>query len=194
MTDRSGPAPVFSHRPSTLPAHPGRPGNRFETNRYWRNRFRNCNGYGCWGYGYPWRGYNYPYWWGGYDSSYDQDYEHDRALAEQMDPSNPGQPQMPSPWGGYGYPDPYGPLPPRPTHPATSESQPGAAIIPATVLVFHDQHKLEIRNYAIFGGTLWNFLPQRIEKISLATLDLTATIKANDERGLTFRIPSDRRS
>jgi hypothetical protein len=57
------------------------------------------------------------------------------------------------------------------------------------VLVFRDQHKQEVHNYAIIGQTLWNFAPQRTEKIPLSDLDLPATTKANDDRGLTFRVP-----
>jgi hypothetical protein len=57
-------------------------------------------------------------------------------------------------------------------------------------LIFRDQHKLEIQNYAIVGQTLWIFSPQRAEKIPLSNLDLTATAKANDERGLSFKIPA----
>jgi len=60
---------------------------------------------------------------------------------------------------------------------------------PATVLVFRDQHRQEIQNYAIVGHTLWNFSPQRTEKISLSDLDLPATTKANDDRGVSFRLP-----
>jgi hypothetical protein len=66
----------------------------------------------------------------------------------------------------------------------------GAPVLPDTVLVFRDQHKQEIRNYAIVGQTLWNFASQRTEKIPLSNLDLPATAKANDDRGLTFRIPA----
>ena len=73
------------------------------------------------------------------------------------------------------------------------ESQPGAderaKNDPATVLVFRDQHQREIQNYAIVGQTLWSFTPQRTEKISLAQLDIPATEKANDDRGVEFRLP-----
>jgi hypothetical protein len=68
--------------------------------------------------------------------------------------------------------------------PRVTESDP-----PATVLVFRDQHKQEVRNYAIVGQTLWSFGP-RTQKIPLAELDVTATSKANDDRGLTFRVPT----
>jgi hypothetical protein len=61
---------------------------------------------------------------------------------------------------------------------------------PATVLVFRDQRKQEVQNYAIVGQTLWNFAPQHTEKIPLAELDVPATTKANDERGVSFRLPN----
>jgi len=69
-------------------------------------------------------------------------------------------------------------------------TSPNALIpLPATVLVFRDQHKQEIQNYAIVGQTLWNFSPQHTEKIPLSQIDLPATTKANDERGVDFRLP-----
>jgi len=49
-----------------------------------------------------------------------------------------------------------------------------------------------VQNYAIVGQTLWNFAPQHTQKIPLADLDLPATTKANDERGVDFRLPSAR--
>ncbi len=66
----------------------------------------------------------------------------------------------------------------------------GAPIIPTTVLVFRNQHKQEIENYAIVGQTLWSFSSQRTQKIPLTDLDLQATEKANDDRGVTFRVPT----
>ena len=67
----------------------------------------------------------------------------------------------------------------------------GSPIMAPTVLVFRDQHKQEVENYAIVGQTLWAFAPQHTQKIALAELDIPATIKANDDRGITFRIPID---
>ena len=72
--------------------------------------------------------------------------------------------------------------------PAARETE-GAPVSP-TVLVFRDQHQQEVGNYAIVGQTLWNFAPRRTQKIPLSDLDLVATTKANDERGLTFRAPA----
>ena len=57
------------------------------------------------------------------------------------------------------------------------------------MLVFRDQHREEIQNYAIVGQTLWNFAPKHTEKIPLSDLDLPATAKANEDRGVTFRVP-----
>lgn len=62
---------------------------------------------------------------------------------------------------------------------------------PATVLVFRDRRKQEVQNYAIVGQTLWNFSGQRTQKIPIADLDLAATAKANDERGVDFKVPAD---
>ena len=59
----------------------------------------------------------------------------------------------------------------------------------ATQLVFRDKHTEEIKNYAIVGQTLWVFTEERAKKIMLAELDLPATKKANDDRGVEFQIP-----
>jgi len=77
---------------------------------------------------------------------------------------------------------------PRPNQNASNDN-PGTPMYPPTVLVFRDQHKQEIQNYAVVGQTLWNFSSQKTERISLADLDLTATAQANEDRGLNFRIP-----
>lgn len=60
---------------------------------------------------------------------------------------------------------------------------------PATALVFRDQHVEEVRNYAISGGTLWVLNDQAAKKIPLAQLDLAATAKMNDDRGVDFQVP-----
>ena len=61
---------------------------------------------------------------------------------------------------------------------------------PSSVLVFTDGHRAEINNYAIAGDTLFDLsTPTHPHKISLAELNVAATIKANDERGLDFQLP-----
>lgn len=61
---------------------------------------------------------------------------------------------------------------------------------PPTLLVFKDGHTLEISNYAIVGATLFDLTPGHARKVSLADLDLDATGKQNDDRGVTFQLPS----
>ena len=60
-----------------------------------------------------------------------------------------------------------------------------------TVLVFRDGHKREVGNYAIMGQTVYVF-DERTQKISLADLDVPATVKANDDRGMEFKVPAQK--
>ena len=57
------------------------------------------------------------------------------------------------------------------------------------MLVFKDGHKSDVVNYAIVGDTLFDFGDGRTRKIRLADLDLPATQKANDDRGVDFQVP-----
>lgn len=157
-------------------------------NRRYRNfGFRNnCYGYGCWGYGYAgWYGGIDPWWWDS-GSSYDENYERDRELANEMNAQNLEEQRMLRQEQEDGDQDVYAHPPRREQEEPEPEA---AAILPGTVLVFRDQHKLEVQNYAIVGQTLWAFAPQH-QKIALSELDLAATTKANDDRGVTFRAPA----
>jgi hypothetical protein len=60
---------------------------------------------------------------------------------------------------------------------------------PATVLVFRDGHRTEVQNYAIVGSTVWLLSSARATKVPLADLDLDQTVKANEDRGLSFQAP-----
>jgi hypothetical protein len=60
----------------------------------------------------------------------------------------------------------------------------------ATVLVFRDRHSEEIENYAIVGKTVWVFTEQRARKVPIAELNVPATTKANEARGIDFRLPT----
>jgi len=73
--------------------------------------------------------------------------------------------------------------------PQADASEPVAAQ-PPTVLVFKDGHHSDVLNYAIVGDTLFDFSAGRTRKILLADLDLPATHKANDDRGVDFEIPA----
>jgi hypothetical protein len=157
---------------------------RFHDSRT-RVRFRTC--FRCRRrFVYPWAyaGYYDPYWWWDSGSSYDEDYERDRALAEQMDWQNLEEQRLLH----EGDQDAYAP---SSAAPSRGDNSPNAKSenTPATVLVFRDQRRMEVQNYAIVGQTLWAFAPQHNQKIPLSDLDLQATIKANDERGTEFRVP-----
>jgi hypothetical protein len=72
-----------------------------------------------------------------------------------------------------------------------AQTKPAAEVASTpTLLVFLDKHTQEVQNYAVVGGTLWIFGEQRATKLPLAWLDVDATIKANDERGVDFRLPN----
>ncbi|MGA9389682.1 MAG: hypothetical protein WBV69_04470 [Candidatus Sulfotelmatobacter sp.] len=158
--------------------------------------FRNCYGYRCGGaYGYPWLyGGIDPYWWWDSDSSYDQDQQYQIGLANEMNAESLDEQRMREQADQYSY-APYASASaassPRSRDSRTSD--PRAADKPEavspTVLVFRDQHKEEVQNYAIVGQTLWNFAPQHTQKIPLSDLDLPATEKANEDRGVSFRVP-----
>jgi len=144
----------------------------------------NCYRYGC-GYGYPYLGGGIdPYWWWNSGSSFDYDQQYQTGLANDMNAQSLDEQRMRQ----QGDQDLYArsaPPPPR-EHSELNEAA------PATVLVFSDEHKQEIHNYAIVGQTLWNFNPQHTQKIPLSDLDIPATTKENEDRGVDFRLPSGR--
>src|SRR5258708_5214186 len=80
---------------------------------------------------------------------------------------------------------------PRP-HAMQSADDPSLVSDPpqaATLLIFKDGRKLELGNYAIIGQTLFDLTPGHPRKVALADLDLEATQKQNDDRGVSFQIP-----
>lgn len=80
----------------------------------------------------------------------------------------------------------------RPARPA-QEPQPTEAEKPTppqpTVLVFKDGHQSQVINYAIVGSTLYEIEDGKTTKVALAELDLPATVKQNDARGVDFQVP-----
>ena len=120
----------------------------------------------------------------GDDDSVDVDYTYSRGVPRVYDRG---------PW----YRDaaaprqaPHEPAPKAAAAPVFAEPPEPVAAQPATVLIFKDGHKSEVQNYAIVGGTLFDFTDGRSHKIVLADLDLPATLKANDDRGVDFRLPA----
>lgn len=161
-------------------------GNRSRGVRIRSYGLRNGRDYG-YGYGYPYYGYYAgidPYWW--WDTySGDQDDAQQREEAAEMNAQNLEEQQALRQQDQDAYARPM----PRPRPAPAQAGQQQAANEPATVLVYRDEHQREIQNYAIVDGLLWSFTPQRTEKIPLAVLDIPATIKANEDRGVEFHLP-----
>jgi len=150
-------------------------------------------GYGRGGYGYS--SYAVPYYIP--TDGYGYDYVGGPELYSGP-PTGPYEPMMhmvaePPPLRyPYGEPDPA-PGPPD-YAPSTPQQQPvGRDAKPnePSVLVFRDGRQQEISNYAIMGQTVYVF-DKRTQKIALADLDVPATVKANDDRGLEFKIPAQK--
>lgn len=87
--------------------------------------------------------------------------------------------------------------PSSPAPKKTAGVTPAPAITPETdektsltVLVFTDGHRVEARNYAIVGQTLWIYTDQDSKKVPLADLDVNATKNANSDRGIVFQVPA----
>jgi hypothetical protein len=78
---------------------------------------------------------------------------------------------------------------PEPAHEPSPEPPTPAADQPETLLVFKDGRQLEVRNYAIVGDTLVDLTDGHRRKVPLAELDVQATAKQNDDRGIDFRLP-----
>jgi hypothetical protein len=111
-----------------------------------------------------------------------------------------------SPYPGYPYPAQYAP-PPNYYSPYSSPPPVNSAPAPQsyqqrrsgrddsasdnaepTVLVFRDGHRQEVANYAIMGSTLFVLSGPR-SKIPIAELDVPATERVNQSRGIEFHVP-----
>jgi hypothetical protein len=135
-------------------------------------------------------GYYLPY---GYDYGYDDPgYYADSGVDDSADPSyygsgptifdRNGAGRLPGPPPGYDYRADLNPPPRNDAAPVADQ--------PETVLVFKDGHEQEVKNYAIVGATLYDLSDGRTRKVQLAELDLTATVKQNDDRGIAFQLPA----
>ena len=158
-------------------------------NRYYNRRgFYGRGVYPYWGY--PYYGYGGYYPWGYY--GWDDD-----SLAYNTDNEDQDS------YAGASYPAPYpennsglqrdvqalsGKID-RLQADVEARNRPKTDLEPATALVFRDQHIEEVHNYAIAGGTLWVLNDKAAKKIPLAQLDLPATVKVNDDRGVDFQLP-----
>lgn len=77
--------------------------------------------------------------------------------------------------------------PPQPQGPISANGNENSDV--KTLLIFKDGVMREVSNYAIMGQYVFVFSGDR-RKIPLAEIDVDATVKANEERGTEFKIPS----
>jgi len=177
-----GPYPGrFPYYPGRYPYYPGR-------YPWWG--YRSGYGYGWWGYPWAWG------WYGGIGlSGYDYSYTTQSYPAYVDAP-----PDNPTAYVAYDQQQEINRLNDEVAR-LRADQQSGAAgtsvpqpprrseIRAETVLVFRDKHTEEIENYAIVGKTLWVFTEQRARKSPIAELNVPATTKANEDRGIEFRLP-----
>jgi hypothetical protein len=183
----------FSHSSNQGFSHGSFHNHGFHGHHHNFNRFGFRNGWN-WGWGSPWAsgwGWYDPWVWSSWDDQdrrFDEDYYRQYEIANEWNRQNLEQQRMMRQEEADDDQDAYAPRSSdrRPAYDSASQPQEPAL---ATVLVFRDQHKEEVSNYAIVGQTLWSFSGQRTKKIPLADLDIVATEKANDDRGVTFRAP-----
>ena len=74
---------------------------------------------------------------------------------------------------------------PEPEAAPAAKADPG----PAAIFIFKDGHKIETHNYAIMGETLYDFSSTGLKRVQLADLDKDATLKENDDRGISLKLP-----
>lgn len=72
--------------------------------------------------------------------------------------------------------------------PAQAQPRPEAQPTPA-VLVFRDGRQMQVDNYVITADRLFTLGPDQHRTIQLSELDLNATVKANQDRGVSFSVP-----
>ena len=165
---------------------------------FFHDGFRHHRCFGCRNFGLPWwsAGYYNPFWWGDFysdDYRFDEQQAREEALANEMDRLNLQEQRLRNredAWDQQGDQDAYArPGEDRYARRTPPQQQAASEPAPATVLVFRDQHQQEIQNYAIADGTLWVLSAQYAKKIPLSELDLDATQRANDDRGVEFQMP-----
>jgi hypothetical protein len=110
------------------------------------------------------------------------------SSAEEADPAPTPDPPAAAPVAP--------PPPPSATAKVAPPSSPSAAAKEdepaeeATVLVFRDGRQLQVENYAIVGNQVYNFSGSGPRRIALSDLDIAATRRVNDDRGVLFRLPN----
>ena len=79
-----------------------------------------------------------------------------------------------------------GPAVEIPTRPSTKAEGGPQEKFPSTVFVFQDGREMEVRDYAVFGDTLWVFKGDTVRKFALSDFNLPASRQVNEEHGVEF--------
>ena len=141
-------------------------------------------------------GYVVPYYYPADDSAYGYDYVGAGPDLYSGPPIGPNDPTLhmiveQPPLDPYlNFPPPESAYAEQPPAPQPTPTAPVSEVKPGepTVLVFRNGRQQEVTNYAIMGDTLYVFDSGK-KKIALADLDIPATVKANDDRGMEFKVP-----
>ena len=142
-------------------------------------------------YAYAPFGYYSPFAWDWYNSSYDRsnddNYVMQRQTQQQFDQLYQQIQDLRDERDERQYSQAAAPQPiPAPPVRAEAKNDPSMSV----VLVFLDRHIQEVKNYAIANEKVVVFDDHHIKKIPLADIDLAATQKLNDERGVDFQVPN----
>jgi hypothetical protein len=187
------------------PAHFGHSGTSFHGSFHsgfrhrgdgWHAHIRTYPYYWGWGYPYSYGGYYSPFWWNWWDDSSSSapwdDYAAQQStrqvdeLSQQVQDLREQQREQEYRQSASAAPAPPPPSAPRASTPTEAKSNNDMT----TVLVFLDRHIQEVKNYAIANEKVLVFDDHRTKKIPLADIDLAATMKLNDERGVDFEVPN----
>ena len=141
-------------------------------------------GYGGFGYGAVWLPWDYPYWdddYVGSDFSYSEPANPPSAAPQVIVLQNK-EPEAPAPI----------PEPPKLIEVPQSKEAPEARRVPATLFVLKNGERLESHSYLLSVQSLQIEVGRQRRIIPISTLDLDATLAANQDRGIEVTIPSDR--
>ena len=141
------------------------------------------------GYPYYYGWYGSPFWWdwanSSYDSQNDNSYAQYQANAEISRLSDEVQDLREEQQARQ-----YQPAPPTPPPASQTKSEAKQSEDLPVVLVFLDKRIQEVKNYAVANEMLVVLEGNRRKKYPLADIDLAATMKLNDERGVDFQVPN----
>ena len=99
-----------------------------------------------------------------------------RNLSAQMDDLKSGSPATPA----------ASVAAPQYVAPAANSAAPPATEQLPIRLVLRSGQQLEVKSYAVMGGTVWDFSSSRAKKIPIASIDVAASEKATEANGGEF--------